>query len=330
MTLPEFSYSEPRSLRKACELLQEENTVALGGGTDMMMSLKNRLKVPRRVVDLEMIPRLNSIRHSEHDGLTLGAMVSLHHLAENELVRARYPVLARAARMVGTRQIQTMGTVGGNLCQDNLCVYYNRSPMGRQGLAPCHKLGGSVCHAVPHSDECWATYAGDFAPVLLVLGATLTIASVEGRRRIPLTDFYSGDGETPNLLRPGEILAEIEVPVTDCSSRLVYVKIRQRNALDYPMLGVAVHLRMDGEVWQAALALTAVDRKPVLVEGPSELAGGRLDDLAVEAWAEAAWRQAHPLNNTTESSAAYRKQMVKVHVRQALRMALKGAEGVSV
>jgi len=156
-----------------CQLLKEkgDKAQAIAGGTDLMMALKNRLKVPEMLVDLRGLPHLNRISYSDKEGLKVGVLVSLRQLAANSVVKEKYPILSRAALDVGTPQLQAMGTIGGNLCQDNLCLYYNRSPMLRQRLEPCHKLGGNVCHAVRRSKICWATYCGDTAPVLLIYQA---------------------------------------------------------------------------------------------------------------------------------------------------------------
>ncbi len=334
MKLPEFEYVEPKSIKKACQLLKEKGNKAqaIAGGTDLMMALKNRLKVPEMLVDLRGLPLLNRISYSEKEGLKVGALVSLRQLAASPVVKEKYPILSRAALDVGTPQLQAMGTIGGNLCQDSLCLYYNRSPMLRQMLEPCHKLGGDVCHAVSRSKTCWATYCGDIAPVLLVSEAKIIIVDSKGEKIIPLNKFYSGDGKKPNLLKPGQIVTEIQVPPPSPSSGGAYLKFRLRKSIDYPLLGVAVNLTMEssggssGQICKhTKLALTAVERGPILIEEADELKGKKLTDAVVEKLAGAAYKHAHPLNNICELTPQYRKDLVKDYVKLAAQEALQRA-----
>ena len=333
MKLPEFEYIEPKSIRKTCQLLKEkgEKAQAIAGGTDLMMALKNRLKVPEMLVDLMGLPHLKRINYSDKEGLSVGALVSLRQLADSAVIREKYPILSRAALDVGTPQLQAMGTVGGNLCQDNLCLYYNRSPMLRQILEPCHKLGGDVCHAVSRSKTCWATYCGDIAPVLLVYQAKVKIVDPKGEKIIPLNKFYSGDGKKPNVLKSGQILTEIQIPAPSPFSGGAYLKFRLRKTIDYPLLGVAVNLTMESSCQickHAKLALTAVERAPILIEGTDELKGKRLTDAVIENLVKAAYKHAHPINNICELTPRYRKDLVKNYaklaVQEAFQFATKG------
>lgn len=330
MKLPKFEYAEPKSIRKACQLLEEQGdkALAIAGGTDLMMALKNRLKVPDMLVDLKGIPRLNQINYSDRDGLKVGAMVTLRHLAGNAVVKEKYPLLARTALEVGTVQLQAMGTIGGNLCQDNLCLYYNRSPMLRQNLEHCYKLGGHICHAVPRSRDCWATYSGDLAPSLFVLQSRLKITGPTGKKVIPLNEFYSGNGKRPNILKPGELLTEIQVPPLSAHSGGTYLKLRPRKAIDYPLLGIAVTVTMEGEDGKckdAALALTAVERAPLMIKEATQLKGKKVTEEVIGGLAEAAYKQAHPLHNLCEFTPKYRKEMVKIYVTLAVQQALQVA-----
>ncbi len=330
MKLAEFEYVVPKSIRKACRLLKErgDKAQAIAGGTDLMTALKNRLKVPEMLVELRGLPHLDRISYSGKEGLKVGALVSLRRLANSDVVKEKYPILSRAASDVGTSQLQAMGTIGGNLCQDNLCLYYNRSPMLRQRLDPCHKLGGDVCHAVSRSKICWATYCGDIAPVLLVYRAKLKIIDPGGENIIALNKFYSGDGKKPNVLKPGQILKEIRLPPPSPSSGGAYLKFRLRKAIDYPLLGVAVNLTMgsSGQICEhAELALTAVERAPILIEEAHELKGKKMGEAAVEKLAGAAYRHAHPLNNICELTPQYRKDLVNAYVRLAVEEALQVA-----
>jgi 4-hydroxybenzoyl-CoA reductase subunit beta len=330
MKLPEFEYVQPKSIMKACQLLKEkgDKAQAIAGGTDLMMALKNRLKVPEMLVDLRGLPHLNRISYSDKEGLKVGALVSLRQLAASPVVKEKYPILSRAALDVGTPQLQAMGTIGGNLCQDSLCLYYNRSPMLRQMLEPCHKLGGDVCHAVSRSKICWATYSGDIAPVLLIYQAKVKIVDIKGGKIIPLDKFYSGHGKKPNILKPGQIVTEILVPPPSPSSGGAYLKFRLRKTIDYPLLGVAVNLKMEstGQICKhAKLALTAVERAPILIEEADELRGKKINDKVIEKLAKAAFKHAHPLNNICELTPQYRKDLVKDYVKLAVQEAFQFA-----
>jgi len=330
MKVPGFEYAEPESISECCKLLEEQgvNARAIAGGTNLMMTLKNRLKVPKMLVDLFCVPELNQIRYSEEEGLNVGALVSLRHLAANAVVRGKYPILARAALDVGSPQIQAMGTIGGNLCQDTCCLYYNRPPMWRQGLEPCHKLGGDVCHAIPGSKTCWATYCGDLAPVLLVLRARIGVADSKGEKVIPLSELYSGDGKAPLTLQPGQVVKEVQVPGPSVHSGVTYLKLRLRKTVDYPLLGVAVTLALEGAhgiLKDVKVALTGVEKAPLLIEAADELKGEKDTDKVIERLAEAAYKQAHPINNTYGLTPKYRRDMVRVYVRSAVHRSMEAA-----
>jgi 4-hydroxybenzoyl-CoA reductase subunit beta len=331
MKLPPFEYVSPKTMKKACQLLKEYrgHAFAIAGGTDLVVALKHRLKSPQALVDLRTVPKLDRIEYSTKAGLKIGPLVTLRHLAEHPAVNEKYPMLAQAALSVGTPQLQAMGTVAGNLCQDNLCLYYNRSPVFSQMLVPCHKLGGKVCHAVSRSKTCWATYSGDMAPALLILGAKIKITDPGGERIWPLKKLYSGNGKKPNLLKPGQILTEIQVPSPLLHSRGIYLKLRVRKAIDYPLVGVAAHvvMRNGGDVCDhAALAMTGVEREPLLIEEAGRFRGTRITDRDIDDLAGIAYKRAHPLSNIGEVSPRYRKEMVKVYVKEAFQQILRSAE----
>jgi len=332
MKLPHFDYVKPGSVGECCDLLKEHGPMAIpvAGGTDLMMALKNWLKTPRLLVDLCGIPDLDRITVRTDGGLNIGGLVTLCRLAEHQLVREKYPVLAKAARDVGSRQLQSSATIGGNLCQDTCCLYYNRPPMLRQALGPCLKLGGDTCHAVRGSSHCWATYCGDLAPVLMVLNAAVRIADSAGDAVIPVQRLFSGDGRQPCALKPSQLVAEIQLPAPAADSAAVYLKMRIRKSIDYPLLGVALHLALQSDkktVGAMALALTAVEKAPILIE-PAEEPGGRTitDDL-IDQLAQAAYKKARPINNTYGYTPGYRRNMARTYVKAAVRRTMDLATG---
>lgn len=330
MKLPSFDYQRPQSTGQACELLREGGKEAhpIAGGTELVLALQNEQKTTRLLVDLGGIAGLTQIRYAPDTGLRIGALVTLRQLAEHSEVRRGYPLLVQAATSAGSPQIQSMGTVGGNLCQDTCCQYFNRSAEARRTFEPCHKLGGNVCHVVPGSKECWATYAGDMAPALMALGATLWIAGPDGERRTPIRQLFSGDGARPNTLREGEIVSAIDVPpplTAACGQR--YSKLRQRGTLDYGMLGVAARIEMGNgfDCRTLRVVLTGVERRPVEVSEAQSAEGTPITAARIREIAEAARICAQPMKNQCELPPSYRRQMVNVFVESAVSEARAAA-----
>ncbi len=327
MKLPKFDYQAPRSLTEACALLEEMDgkALAIAGGTDLMLPMKERLKVPDCLVELRAIPGLTEISYGVQGELQIGALVTLRHLAAEPSVRLNYPALVKAALEVGTAQIQAMATVGGNICQDCLCLYYNQSVGTKHGLERCYKAGGEVCHTVKGSKECWATYCSDLAPVLLVLGAQVKVVDSVGERIIPLYDLYTGNGKQPQTLRPGELVTQIIVPLQAPKSGTTYLKLRVRKTIDYPALGVAVSVTQAAAGQKVSVGLTGVEKRPLIIEAFSQ-EGGRFADEDIERLVQKAYTIARPLNNLRDFTPQYRKDMVKVYVQSGLEQALQLAE----
>lgn len=331
MKLPRFECVRPQSLGEVCKIAREEGPKAqiIAGGTDILPELKYKLKFPGMLIDISALSDLDRITYSEREGLTVGALVTLRRLAAHKDVREGYPLLMQAALSVGSAQLQAMGTIGGNLCQNTRCIYYNLPSLSRQGLDPCFKLGGGRCHAVQGSKICHATYSGDMAPALLALRACVTIADGTGENTIPLNELYSGRGEAPHVLEPGRILKGIHVP-PPFHNVGVYVKMRIRKSIDYPLLGVAVNLLpngKDGALKDILVGLTGVEKSPLLITPPDEIKDTHELEKQTEIMAEAAYRKAHPIANTSGYSPRYRREMVSVYVRQGVLQALEIAAG---
>jgi len=331
MKLPKFQYVAPKSVKEASSLLKEhgDKAIAVAGGSDLLVNLKNRLKNVEFLIDLKAIPKMNQVTFSKSDGLTIGAMATLRDLIENQAVRENYPMLVQAAEAVGTPQLQFMGTVAGNLCLDNRCYYFNQSPLWHAGRDACWKLGGKTCYVVKGSKTCWATYCGDTAPVLMALGAKIKIADPVRAKVMPLQELYSGDGKKPNILKPGQFITEITVPPPAPKSGGAYMKLRRRQAIDFPLLGVAVNIQLNGKgntCSAASIALTAAERRPILIEEASKLKGKTLNDAAIAEVLEAATSQAHPVDNLLGLPPSYRKQMVKVYLKRTIAQALEAVK----
>ena len=336
MKLPAFEYTEPESLAEACRALAGQNGKGqiIAGGTELLQAMKNHLKFPRVLVSLERVPGLTEIGYAPDSGLTVGPLVTLQSLTAHENVKERYSLIAAAAQTVGGTQLQAMGTVGGNLCQDCCCIYYNRPPNLRVRQGPCYKLGGTACHAVKRSPDCRAVYSGDLAPALIALGAEITLVDQAGEKTIPIQEMYSGDGARPLNLVPGQVAKNIRVPDRGDRSGGAYLKLRPRKAIDYPLLGVAaaVTLEDDGESCRSAgVAMTGIDSAPVSIPQAAILEGQPITDNRLDELADAAHALARPVANVLGFSPRHRRDMVRVYLKMAVKQALAdaGTEGDS-
>jgi 4-hydroxybenzoyl-CoA reductase subunit beta len=327
MQLPNFEHLEPASLGEALDLLAEhgEQAQVIAGGTDLLVSMKQRLLKPAQLVDLKTIPELDFIIGEEDGGLRIGTLAKLATIVNSSLIRERFPVLAQAAGMVAVPPLQNMGTLGGNLCLNTRCFYFNQSLFWRQARGPCYKTGGDTCHVVKDGNRCLATYQGDMAPVLIALDARARIARKGSERSVPLADLYTGKGKRPLVLEPGEMLLEVQVPASSSETRGDYQKLRYRGSMDFPLVGVAVVLSSeDGTVCTGGkVVLTAVSRGPLVVgEAPDMLQGHEVTEQTASEVAEAAYEVARPVDNVG-SDAAYRRRMVRVLTRKAILNAWK-------
>ena len=269
----------PRTVEGAVRLLADHGREAMviAGGTDVVPNLQMRLFAPRVLVDLKPLRMLCGIEFSEREGLRIGALTTLTQLLSAPVVRDKFSVLAGAVGTIAGPLQRNMGTLGGNLCLETRCRWYNQSHLWRTALGGCLKKDGSICHVAPSGAFCWAAWSGDSAPALLTLDAEIEIAGASGTRRIPLREFYKNDGMDRIGLRQGEILTAVHVSPRMAGRRGVYHKLRVRGSIDYPLAGVAVTMDVDagGICRDARVALTAVNPAPVLVHQASEWLTGR-------------------------------------------------------
>ncbi len=331
MSLSAFEVARPRSVEAALRVLSDYGPEAMliAGGTDVVPNLQMRLFAPRVLVDLKPLRELAGIEFSPRDGLRIGAMTTLTHILETPIVREKFPVLASAIGTIAGPLQRNMGTLGGNLCLETRCRWYNQSYLWRKALGGCLKKEGDICHVAPGGKFCWAAWSGDSAPALLTLDAEVEIAGPRGTRRIPLADFYKNNGLDRIALGPSELLAAVHVPARFAGRRGVYHKLRIRDSIDYPLAGVAVTMDVDagGICRDAHVAITAVNPAPLLVrEAGDWLVGQKLSPDLLERMAHAAIRTAKPLT-TSASSPVYRREMVRLFTRRALEEAWKGHNG---
>jgi 4-hydroxybenzoyl-CoA reductase subunit beta len=332
MRLPEFEFIQPHSLQETCSILGEHDgeAVLLAGGTALMVGLRYRLSKPAVVIGLKGLSALDYVGRNESGGLGIGSMVTLETLEKSPLVLNEYAPLAQAAQLVAIPSIRHGATIGGNLCLDTRCLYYNQSEFWRSGLKACFKRGGDICHAVEKGKRCQAVYQGDLGPILIALGAEVKIVSAKGEKIISLAQFFTGRGEKPNVLKSDEILAEIRIPPSDPGAAGAYEKLRVREGMDFPMAGAAVMLKKNqsGTIEQAKVVLGAVGSSPTEVPKAAGLLEGQkpTDDL-LQSVSREAMDRAQPVGNLA-MNASYRRKMVGVLVKRALRRALAMAPGV--
>lgn len=321
MIMPAFSLLRPRALDEALSHLAQHgpDAMVVAGGTDLVPNLQAGLYSPRALVDIKGLRDLRGIQFDPGQGLRVGALTTMTEIAESPVVRQRYPVLAEAAGTVASPILRNMGTLGGNLCLDTRCLWYNQSSFWRKTCGYCLKKDGSVCHVAPGGKFCWAVWSGDTAPALLALDAELEIASPRGRRRLPVADFYKNDGMDRVRLARDEILTGAFVPARTAGYRGLYHKLRIRGSIDYPLAGVALAMKVeDGVCVDARLGLTAVNPAPLLVHEITEMLRGRpYSPELVEAAAKAVIRTGKPLK-TSVSTPEYRREMLQVFARRAL------------
>jgi len=291
----------------------------VAAGTDLYPNLKRRQFEPKVLVGLSGIRELDGVRGSADAGFVIGALTTLGRVAEHPGLRAAFPALGTAAGLVSSPQLRNMGTIGGNVCVDTRCNYYNQTQQWRKAIGFCLKKDGDICLVAPGSPRCWAVSSSDTAPVLWSLGATARLCGPEGERLVPVAALFQDDGIAYLAKRPDEILTELRLPPA-AGTRCAYLKLRRRGSFDFPVLGVAVALQMEGGVVRAAtIVLGAVASQPR--EAPAAaalLAGQRLTPELIAAVAVAAARPSKPLDNT-DFTHPYRKQMTRIFVARALR-----------
>jgi 4-hydroxybenzoyl-CoA reductase subunit beta len=318
--LPRFTYVAARTVAEAAEHLaaSPSDTMLLGGGTDLLPNMKRRQQVPRLVVGLRGVRDMRGI--DVNGALTVGAITTLTSLVRDERIRRECAGLWQAATQVATPHLRNMATIGGNLCLDTRCTYYDQSYEWRQAINFCMKKDGDICWVATSSPKCLAVSSTDTAPMLQALGATVRLVSASGERSIPVADLFTNDGMHYLTRRPDEILVDVTVPALQ-GWRSAYWKLRRRGSFDFPVASVAVagRLESDGRVQDIRLVLGAVASRPLGVPAAESLLRGQVltDDL-IAAAADAAYPAGKPMDNT-DYELVWRKKMIRPLVTYALR-----------
>ncbi len=317
-----FSYAHADSWTEALALWSAHpDAMYVSGGTDLLPNVKHGLFRPRTLVGLAGIPGGVEV---EGDQLVIGATTRLDALASNPVIRAVLPPLAQAAALVASPQIRAMGTLGGNVLLDTRCLYYNQTEFWRRALGYCLKAEGDWCHVVGGPKTCVAAQSSDTVPVLLALNATLRLLGPAGPRELPIRDLYRFNGMDHLELQKGELLTAIVVPLPGPGFVGSYAKLRTRDSIDFPQLGLALCANLDGAVLRSlTLVLGAVNPQPKAIRGLEAFCGHALDDAAIDAIANLVFKQTRP-QWSIAGDASWRRQMAAVFTRRAL-VAVRGA-----
>jgi 4-hydroxybenzoyl-CoA reductase subunit beta len=286
--LPEFEVLSPTTLGEALAARQAHPEARLvGGGTDLVVNIRRGIEAPPVLIEMNRVAGLRTIT-ADADGLEIGASATLSEISGHAGIVRHFPVVAQAAGSIAGPTHRNMGTLGGNLCLDTRCIFYNQSQWWRSANNHCLKTTGEMCHVAPKSrGVCFATYSGDLAPALMALEAEADLAGPDGRRTLPLKDLYigdarhdgsgRGDGKRYLALAPGELVLGVRAGAV-AGLRSAYDKVRIRRSIEYPVAGVAVALRRDGDILaDLRVAVTGTNPRPVLLEGTRDLCGGPLD-----------------------------------------------------
>ena len=330
--LPQFDLVRPKTLEAliAARGAHPQSSL-LGGGTDLLVNIRRGIVAPKVLIEVNGVAELRAIRADEL-GLALGAAATLAEVAVHPGVVRHYPALAQAAAHIAGPTQRNMGTVGGNLCLDTRCIFYNQSEWWRDANQHCLKTTGTVCHVAPKSrGACFATFSGDLAPALLILDAEVDIAGPVGRRTMPLSSLYigharqdepvtetHGDGKYFLSLRPGEFVTAVRAKNSP-GLRSAYDKIRIRRSIEYPVTGVAVGLRRDGDkLADLRVAFTGTNPRPVRLSGTERLCGGALDASVFEPL-DALVRDQIMAMKTTFTPGHYRRRVAGVLARRLVQ-----------
>jgi 4-hydroxybenzoyl-CoA reductase subunit beta len=330
--LPAFAYELPRNLDEALELLKTfgPECKILAGGTDLLVRMKQGLTSPAHLISLKALPELTEIR--ETDGaLQIGAAVKLADILTFKPIRDRRQGLFEAVNAIGAPSIQHFtGTIGGNLCQDNRCQFFNQSKFFRGARQACNKGGGKTCFAWEGgSDRCHSVCRSDAAPALIAMDARVLVRSKSEERTLPLAELYSGIGERPLTLADDEMLTEIQVPDSGPGAGTAFEKLAYRSAIDYAVVSAGAFVRMQGDrIAQARLVIGAVARNPLAISAVDEILVGKSagNQLAVDEAGRAAMNAAEAfIANNMAQPKDYRIQMVSVMAKRALKRSLERA-----
>ncbi len=320
MRLPQFEYLRPDSLKECLLMLEESNTDArvMSGGTGLLVNMKHGVIYPKRVVSIKSLSELSSITKDSEGNVQIGACVTLSNLSKHPLISQKFPVLHNAVRSVGSMHIRNMATLGGNICLETRCWYYNQSRQWRQAKGLCHRTGGSVCHAISGSKRCHAINSSDTVVVLMALDALVYVMKKDQERSIPIREFFKDNGAHNTVLEEGEIVASIVIPKTAEFTPAKYIKIQHRQGIDFAIASIGAALKRNGKAGEMTIVVNSIASAPVMLKKTSQIImeSGFKEDAILKA-AKEARSEIGTLTNLF-SSAGYKRQIVEVLVRRVL------------
>ena len=319
--LPNFHLLHPRSVPEAVAArIADARTRFLAGGTDLLANMRHGLIDADTLIDLSAIPELRRLE-VEASGLHIGAGVTLETLASHPLIARDYGALSEAAQSVAGPTHRIVATLGGNLCLETRCRFFNQSEPWRAGNSYCLKHAGDTCRVALKADRCYAAFSGDLAPALMVLGAKAEIAGAQGKRVQPLADMYNDDGRAHLVLAPEDLLVGVQIPAAQ-GLRSAYDKVRMRGAVDFPLAGVAVALRQDGpRIAELRIATTATESQPALIRGLDTVAGSLPEEVLARL--DKIVRKQLGMMETYLISAGYRRRAALVLVKRLVEKLLR-------
>lgn len=321
MRLPRFEYRKPATSEECLDRLQEYGSKArlLAGGTDLLVNMKYRVVCPELVLGITGLKDLQRIIPDDKGHLSIGAAVTLAEIAEDKRVAAEFPSFHKSVHSVASKHIRNMGTMGGNLCLDTRCWYYNKSKLWRDSREVCHKLGGRQCHAIKGSARCHAINSSDTVPALVALGAKVKIVKKGQERVLPLKDFFQDNGARPTVLAPDEMLYAVLIPQDSARACSTFIKIAMRKGIDFAMGTIAGYYAQNGnQGGEVRLVLGSISSTPITLRKTVQvLEETGLTDAAVERAALTARSELGTLTNLF-TSAGYKRHLAEVLVKRAL------------
>jgi 4-hydroxybenzoyl-CoA reductase subunit beta len=322
LRLPRFEFVKPTSLDEGLAVLEESNgrTRLLAGGTDLLVNMKLGVSKPETVVSIGSIPELTTVSKKSDGSIRLGACCTLSSLQEHAELREKFPALAKAITSVASKHIRNMATIGGNLCLENRCWYFNQSNLWRSSRTLCFKTGGDLCHAINGSKRCHAINNSDTAPALLSASAHVIARGKNQERNIPLDAFFKDDGLKPNALLTGEILTEIVLPPPGSDVQSTFIKVCDRKGIDFATGSIAASIRSkQGEKSDVTLVVGSLTSAPVRLEKAENIIReSGLTDKAIESASAIAKSDFGPLTNLF-TSAGHKRTLIQMLAKKALR-----------
>ena len=321
MRLPHFEYMKPATLEEGLDVLQKsgKNARILAGGTDLLINMKYRVVRPEIVISIKSIPDLCRISSDSEGNTSIGACVILSDLATNTLLAEKFPAFNHAVKSVASKHIRNMASIGGNICLDTRCWYYNKSKLWRDSREVCYKLGGRLCHAIKGSECCHAINSSDTAPILIALDAKVRVVKKGHERIIPVKDFFKDNGAQPTVLEPEEMVTSLLLPKANGNSRSTFIKVCARRGLDFAMGSVAAKVQENGKgLTDVRLIIGSIASAPIILKKAAQVAmESGLTEGAIEKVALTARSELGTLTNLF-TSAGYKRHLAEVLVKRAL------------